>query len=166
MNKPILDWIERIKNDYPKLFWKNRVVEFGALNVNGSPRSKFDEPTEYIGVDAQAGDGVDIRALTHEYQNGEFDVVVSTEMLEHDPYWDLSFNNMLHMVKIGGSLIMTCAGPSRHPHGQATYTPLNHYYRNISCSDMYGVLGKYNFKKIYVDNKDDSFISLFCFHKF
>ena len=50
MNDAILNWFQNIKEEYPKLFWKKRVVEFGALDVNGSPRSKFDSPVEYIGV--------------------------------------------------------------------------------------------------------------------
>ena len=167
MNSVILDWIKIIKKDHPKLFFKNRVIEFGALDINGSPRSIFEQSVEYIGVDAQVGEGVDKRALCHHYQDEEkFDVVISTEMLEHDPYWDLSFKNMVDLVKIGGSFITTFAGPNRHAHGQEKYTPLNHYYRNISTIDIFPLIAQYQFKEIYLKNKDNDFLSLFCHQKF
>lgn len=167
MNQPILDWIGRIKDDYPKLFWRNRVIEFGALDVNGSAKIHFDEPLDYIGVDAQDGNGVDVKALTHQYPNDEkFDVVVSTEMLEHDPYWDLSLKNMFDLVNFGGSIILTWAGPARHQHGADRYTPLNHYYRNISMADAFRIVSRYQFRRIVLDNKDNSFLNLFCYYKF
>jgi len=167
MNDPILSWVQRIKDEYPKLFWKNSVVEFGALDINGSARSKFDEPVKYIGVDTQTGKGVDVRSYCHEFKSDEqFDVVISTEMLEHDPYWDLSLNRMVELVKDGGSLIVTLAGPARHAHGQINYTPLDRYYRNISVSEIFRVISTCNFKNINMFNKDNSFLMLFCFLKF
>jgi len=167
MNSAILDWIQRVKDDHPKLFWKNNVVEFGSLNVNGSAREKFDEPNKYTGVDTQNGEGVDVRSYCHEFKSDEqFDVVVSTEMLEHDPYWDLSLHRMLELTKIGGSLIITSAGPARHAHGQINYTPLDRYYRNISATEIFRVISTCSFKDIHLRNKDNSFLMLFCFFKF
>lgn len=166
MNGAIMNYIKNLKTEYPKVFENNEVIEFGALDVNGSPREIFDS-RKYIGVDAQAGKGVDIRSLCHAYKGEEkYDVVVSTEMLEHDPYWDLSILKMLDLVKIGGSLILTVAGPARHEHGQSTYTPLDHYYRNISVPELLNFITIDRFKKICVDNDRDSFISVFCYHKF
>lgn len=166
MNSRILGWFDELKKTYPKLFWGNRVIEFGSLDVNGSPRSKFDKPIEYIGVDAQPGPGVNFIGLTHKYDNGSFDVVISTEMLEHDPYWDLSLAKMLDIVRIGGSFMCTWAGPQRPQHGADRYTPLNHYYRNISAMDAYRVLGNYKFKITQLWNNMDSFLNLFCYQKF
>ena len=167
MNDAILNWIQSIKDKHQELFLRNRVIEFGSLNINGSPRSKFEKPVEYIGLDEKSGEGVDRRGLCHLHQDKEkFDVVISTEMLEHDPYWDLSFRNMLELIKIGGSLIITFAGPNRAAHGQANYTPLDHYYRNVSSADIFPILGQYRFHEVYFKNENDSFLSLFCYKKF
>lgn len=165
MNEAILDYIRDIKFDYPEIFKNNSVVEFGSLNVNGSAREVFDSK-KYIGVDASEGKGVDFKCLCHRYSIDKFDVVISTEMLEHDPYWDLSVVKMLSLLKEGGSLIITAAGPDRHPHGQKTYTPLSGYYRNIKSSELLALISTCNFKRICLDNDDNKFLLLFCYYKF
>ena len=166
MNRSILNYIESIKSEYPKIFTNTSVVEFGALDVNGSPRHIFDTE-KYVGVDGQSGKGVDIQSLCHNYKvNEKVDVVVCTEMLEHDPYWDLSITKMVNILKDGGSLIISVAGPARPPHGQVDYTPLNSYYRNISAQELLKFITTCRFKKIYLDNDEDSFLSLFCYCKF
>lgn len=80
-------------------------------------------PTAWVGVDWRAGPGVDVVGLAHEFRpltaNGrpqEFDLAVSTEMLEHDPFWRESLRRMIEVVRPGGSVLLTCAGPGRHVH--------------------------------------------------
>ena len=69
-----------------------RVVEIGSYDVNGSIRgvvSSSVEISEYVGVDLIPGPGVDIVCSGHELDlpDASFDVTLSAECLEHNPYW-------------------------------------------------------------------------------
>ncbi len=68
MHQEVLDFLLKTKNKYPEYFKKKRVLELGSLNINGSPRGFF-EDCEYIGVDRQAGNGVDIVYKAHEFKS-------------------------------------------------------------------------------------------------
>lgn len=75
-------------------FRGKRVLEVGSANVNGSVRpliERFCSPVEYIGVDIQPDRGVEVvlsveRIVDH-FGPNSFDVVISTEMLEHVRDW-------------------------------------------------------------------------------
>lgn len=87
------------------------VLEVGALDVNGSARGYFTGP--YLATDMRAGPGVDevIASwdLSGRYPDA-FEVVVCTEMLEHDEAPWLSLASMLYATKPGGWLILTARG--------------------------------------------------------
>lgn len=87
-----------------------RVLEVGSYNFNGSAREVLAPmaPAEYLGVDAVAGPGVDrvvdaadLGAL------GAWDVVVSTEMLEHAPDWRAALAALKRATRPGGLLFLT-----------------------------------------------------------
>lgn len=92
--------------------WQS-VLEVGALNVNGSARSLFEmhQPASYAGVDMQAGLGVDevcaAEALAARFGPNSFDVVVSTEMLEHVFDWRAVVHNLKAVLRPGGLLFIT-----------------------------------------------------------
>lgn len=138
MHKEVKDFILRMKERHPVMFSEmKRVFEAGSLDINGTPRPYF-KGAKYIGLDWRKGPGVDIVSLMHEYKghkDGSFDLVISTEMLEHDPYWAESIQNMCRLIRKGGSLLVTCAGPGRHAHDVAT-SPENEYYQNRSVGDL------------------------------
>jgi SAM-dependent methyltransferase len=83
-------------------------LEVGSFDVNGSVRALF-AGGEYIGVDMREGPGVDqvAEAKALPFDDGRFDVVVSTEMLEHDPTFWLSLPEMARVLKPGGHLVVT-----------------------------------------------------------
>jgi len=87
------------------------VLDVGALNVNGSGRRFFSGP--YWGVDMQPGPGVDEVVNAHDLQDSEnlgpFEVIVCTEMLEHDDAPWLSLTEM-RAVCADGYLLLTCRG--------------------------------------------------------
>ncbi len=85
-------------------------LEVGSLDVNGSVRQWFSGP--YVGVDMRDGPGVDQVANAHElpFADASFDVVVSTEMLEHDTAPWLSLPEMGRVLKHGGHLLITARG--------------------------------------------------------
>ena len=139
MHKQVMQFLSSIKEQHPALFQGTAVLECGSLNINGTPRVFFEEPKEYVGIDWRPGPGVDVVALAHEYNDhpdGYFDVVISTEMLEHDPRWRDSICRMIQLIRPSGSLIITCAGPGRNQHEVYT-SPEQGYYCNISALDLH-----------------------------
>jgi SAM-dependent methyltransferase len=94
-----------------------RVLEVGSFNVNGSVRPivTAHHPAEYRGVDAAPGDGVDqvldCTGLVDEFGPGSWDVVISTEMLEHVEDWRASIRSLFQVMAPGGLLIVTTRSP-------------------------------------------------------
>jgi SAM-dependent methyltransferase len=89
------------------------VLEVGSLDVNGSVRPEIEslKPAMYLGVDIVSGARVDeicdVRHLVDHYGNESFDVVVSTELLEHVRDWKGAINNMKRVLRPGGILVVT-----------------------------------------------------------
>lgn len=90
-----------------------RVLEVGSYNVNGSfgDYAKTLGPSEYIGVDMTEGPCVDrvvnAEDLVKEFGKDSFDLVISTEMLEHVENWKAVVTQLKAVVKPGGALIIT-----------------------------------------------------------
>lgn len=145
MHKEVGDFIAGVRYVYPEYFNKKRILEVGSLDINGTIRGFFPK-CEYIGLDVGEGKGVDIVCPIHEYFSPQqFDVIVSTEMLEHDKYWQESLLSMYANLKSQGLFILTCAGPTRQEHGTSRTTPgdapfTNDWYRNISILDFTNIL--------------------------
>jgi len=108
MHASVLSWVAKTAADND--LRHARVLEVGSADVNGSVRRVFRGP--YIGVDWQAGVGVDVLASAHALPFGDsrFDVVVSTEALEHDTRPWRSAPEMARVLVTGGWLLLTCRG--------------------------------------------------------
>lgn len=93
-------------------------LEVGSLDVNGSVRGFFTGP--YHGVDMRPGPGVDAiaKADALPFDDAAFEVVISTEMLEHDPSPWLSLAEMGRVLKPGGHLILTTRGNGFGEHNE------------------------------------------------
>lgn len=93
------------------------VLEVGSYNVNGTVRPVVErlEPKTYLGVDASPGPNVDrvvdCRDLVDVFGPGSWDVVISTEMLEHVRDWKDCMRNLVDVVKPGGVLAVTTRSP-------------------------------------------------------
>ena len=127
MHREVLDWLNAVKTKHPELFKDQKVIEAGSLDINGSPRQYF-EGGEYIGIDAKKGKGVDWHGVFHEYKEKPFqyfDVAISCETLEHDPFWRITLKYMVDFIRVGGYLLISCAGPARGPHGAAYFQDPN-----------------------------------------
>lgn len=107
------------------------VLEVGSLDVNGSvrPMVAARRPASYVGVDVAAGPGVDLVAdvaeLWRHYDRDSFDVVVSTECLEHVEDWRRAIAAMVTVLRPGGVLVWTTrsAGfPYHHPPDRWRYS--------------------------------------------
>lgn len=126
-----------------------RVVELGSYDMNGSPREVLGPvAAAYVGVDHRPGPGVDVVCLAHAYTPAQpFDVAVCCQMLEHDPYWTLTLVHLAWLVREGGIVIVTCAGPGYVRHeldtspGYDPHAPADQqHYRNVSVAEVEQVL--------------------------
>lgn len=147
MHREVDEFILSVQSKYPEYFTSKKVLEVGSLDINGSVRRHF-TGCDYTGIDVGPGKGVDLVSPIHLFQHpDEYDTLISTEMLEHDQYWQKSLQVMYLNLKKGGLLLLTCAGPNRQEHGTTRTTPgdapfTNDYYRNISCEDFESILPK------------------------
>lgn len=80
-----------------------RILEIGSANVNGSLRDHQPEGSTWIGVDQAEGAGVDVVGSSHElpFEDGSFDLVVSTSCLEHDPLFWITFLEVARVLRPG-----------------------------------------------------------------
>jgi len=100
-----------------------RIYDLGSQDVNGSYREIFDSPSwEYIGIDMEAGDNVDVRLMTpyrwREIASKSADVVVSGQAFEHIQYFWITMLEVARVLKPGGvcCLIAPSSGPEhRYP---------------------------------------------------
>ena len=153
MHEAVLDYFRELTEDarLATFFEYRRVVEFGSLDINGSVR-KFFRDCDYTGIDLAPGPGVDVVSAAKDWSpepgSRPVDVVVSTEMLEHDCEWRESLANMARVLRPAGLKILTCAKTGREAHGTITAhsacSPLTvamggeraEYYRNLTQADI------------------------------
>lgn len=97
----------------PVLIKGKRVIEIGSRDVNGNVKDNIMTyaPQEYIGVDIEHGKNVDVickaEDLLDKYGLESFDVVISTELMEHVYDWKKVINNMKLLCKGGGLIMIT-----------------------------------------------------------
>lgn len=111
MHESVLDFVKRSTRKLPA---GARVLDVGALDINGTARDVITDASEYIGVDLDSGPGVDLVADAHELEAwlepGSFDVVLCLEMLEHDDAPWLTVAQLARMVRPGGLVLITARG--------------------------------------------------------
>src|SRR5690349_2306778 len=78
------------------------VLEVGSQAVNGSLRENALPTTHYVGVDIEAGEGVDLVIEAGKplpVDSGAFDLVIASSVFEHDPCFWLTFLEMCRATK-------------------------------------------------------------------
>jgi SAM-dependent methyltransferase len=154
------EFCAKVKWLFPSHFKRANVIDVGSLDINGNNRWLFSWPNVYVGVDVINGKNVNVvspahialpmikhRLLLQGKKKWAWppDVIISTEMLEHDQYWQLSLEAMYDALRPGGLLLITAAGDDRPEHGTHKEQPecspgtLN-YYKNISNQMFMDVL--------------------------
>jgi len=157
-------WCEQIKKDHPSFFRNKRVLDIGALDINGNNRYLF-EDCEYIGLDVVSGPNVDVVSIAHLYMpSAPFDVVLSTNALEHDLYWRETLGAMLTFLKTGGLLFFSAASTwnehgtkrtsSSHSGTSQMGPEWENYYQNLAKVDLYGNLDWNQFQRYEVSTFD------------
>jgi len=120
-HKACLDFVEKAFADCD--FDGLNVLEVGSYDFNGSARGiiKRHHPKSYLGVDILNGPGVDkvcaASDLCSKFGANAFDVVVSTEMLEHVEDWRCAIKNLKGVLKPGGVLLITTRSKGFPYHG-------------------------------------------------
>lgn len=148
MHAEILDFLRRARVASGLDGMAGRVVvELGSYDLNGTPRPVFAGAAQYTGVDWRPGPGVDVVALAHDAPVDRADVVVCCQMLEHDPHWERTVAKAAHLVREGGWVFMTWAGPGYTPHELDTAPPVpgddEPHYGNLSTEQVTEVLAEY-----------------------
>jgi len=156
-------YCELIKAMFPEHFVYSNVLDVWSLDINGNNRYLFKE-SEYTGIDVWPGPNVDIVCSGHEYKSKtKYDVVISTEMLEHNKYWKETLQNMYKLLVWGWLMLITCAWEGRAEHWTTNSTPqdapfTNEYYKNFNESMLREAFDLENmFSKFEVSNKDLDF---------
>ncbi|MBP9205345.1 MAG: methyltransferase domain-containing protein [Kofleriaceae bacterium] len=142
----------RVRQEHPRFFHRVAVLDIGSLDINGNNRYLFDDAL-YIGIDVGTGKNVDFVVKGHEFDlpDDSFDVVISSECLEHDQHYAQTLTNAVRLLRPGGMLTFTCATTGRAEHGTRRTTPeaapllADHgawgdYYRNLTAKDVCDVI--------------------------
>ena len=160
MHLEVMRFVEETKNALPQYFNNARVLEIGSRTIElpyqpeenliiTQPLIKpYFQNCEYIGVDISEGHNVDVVCKGHEFKSDElFDTIISCECFEHDPFWELTIQNMIDHLKWNGLLIFTCASTGRSEHGTQRSDPnaspatveiegWQDYYKNLTKEDF------------------------------
>lgn len=99
------------------------VLEVGSYDVNGTVRPFFN-PEGYVGCDISEGPGVDVvltgpKALP--FESERFEIVVSTEMLEHAEFPDEILAEMARVCRTDGMVLVTTRSPGFPHHNPPDY---------------------------------------------
>lgn len=142
-----MEYVTKVKAKFPDYFGQRRVLEVGSLNINGTVRDFFTD-CDYVGVDLEHGLGVDMVEQGQEldFEDRDFDVSISAECFEHNPFWLETFLNMRRMT--AGLVIVTCATVGRAEHGTHGHEPSSSpftvdrwdYYQNLTEQDFHDAI--------------------------
>jgi len=140
-----MEWCERFASDR-----RGCGLDLGGRYVNGTARGLWPNLTwtvlDLIGDPSNHLD----RVITADAQwwkpDQTYDVVLSTELLEHVSEWWRVIGTMARALKSDGVLIITCAGPGRAPHsmhGEADPLP-GEPYANVDPDRLERALRVWN----------------------
>jgi SAM-dependent methyltransferase len=149
MHDSVYQWTKEMVDKYDLDNSEAWVLETGSCNFNGSVRDHFTKCDNYMGIDMQAGPGVDVVVSTHDMfdskyiQRNSFDVVMCTEMLEHDPKFWVTMQNLYDALDEDGILVLTARGATADGRSFWEHGYPNDYWRFMPQSfpllfDMFG----------------------------
>lgn len=144
MHYEVKQYVGRVRGKYPSHFNACKVLDVGSRDVNGSLKDMFFSDCDYTGIDIMEGKNVDFNTSAVDWNSlgpTEYNTIVCTEVLEHDKDWCQTIDAMISMLREGGLLIITAAGPKRAEHGTKRTTPelspaTTDYYQNIEIEHL------------------------------
>ena len=150
-----------VDNTTPAEIRGKTVLEVGARAVQGPelmirPWIERFKPASYLGVDIASGSGVDeicnAETLSDRFGNDAFDVVISTELLEHVRDWKTVITNLKRVVRPGGVIFITTRSYGVRFHGYPS-----DYWR-FEMNDMKAIFSDFT---VVVVEKDPSVPGVF-----
>lgn len=105
MHKSALTYARHFFDTYASHLPELRVMDLGALDVNGSLRDVAPTNISYVGVDFAEGKGVDVilkDAYALPFEDQSFDACVSSSCFEHADFFWLTFNEVMRVLKPHG----------------------------------------------------------------
>jgi len=138
-----LFFIDQIKNKLLKGRDSYNILEIGSFDVNGSVRKIFPN-SKFTGYDLIPGPNVDIVYDGKDIVSNElYDISISSECFEHNPYYKENFHQMISLTKPSGLVIITCATTGRLEHGTSRTDNSSpgsalkfNYYKNLRPKDF------------------------------
>jgi SAM-dependent methyltransferase len=102
------DTAHRIAGLLFSIYWRpdcERILEIGSRDYNGSVRDFCPEDALYVGIDIEAGRGVDIISTAGAalpFRDASFDIVIASSVFEHDDtFWE-TFLELCRVLRAGG----------------------------------------------------------------
>lgn len=87
------------------------IIELGAAGASVRPLLEHWHPSRYVGVDLFPGLGVDevcrVEEAVDRFGAGSFDIVLTTEMLEHVRDWRAAIHSIKRLCRPGGRIVLT-----------------------------------------------------------
>lgn len=120
---------------------RERVLEIGSRNINGSVRGLLPGARWYCGIDLQPGADVDVVADGATFRTQEPpDTVICCEVLEHAANAEAIVANICEQLAPGGVAILTMATHGRAPHSAVNGGALQdgEFYRNVGYDELLG----------------------------
>lgn len=149
----IIEWFIEEVSKNSEQFKNKRILEVGSRYVNGSVRpliEKFCSPTEYIGIDIESGRYVDVvlpaEQLVSYFGESSFDIVISTELLEHVKDWRVVINNMKDVLKPNGLIFISTRSFGFPYHGYP------HDYWRYEIEDMKRIFSDFTILYLQTDH--------------
>jgi len=111
VHRSVLEWVPTVL--LGREIVGAHILEVGSHDVNGTVRPLIEAhgPASYRGVDRTPGPNVDrvvpVDRLVEWFGEDRFDIVISTEMLEHVDDWRTAMTQMASVTRPGGSLVVT-----------------------------------------------------------
>jgi len=172
-HKEQVAYVNKIKKKFPDFFSNKKVLGIGTFDVCGTENQYF-ENCDYAGLDLGAGPGVDIVCPAQEYNapDSTYDVIISCECFEHNPFYKETIQNAIRLLKSNGMFLFTCATIGRPVHGTKSLEEEckkkwpnwktmpnvarknwdNDYYKNLTekdireCADIDSIFSSYEFE--------------------